>query len=106
MQLAEKVYGYVNFILHILTKFHDDDVIHTKIMAILSTSTSGISIFSVSDLNIWPEYLIWHGLLTEVIKISNFSILPIPLFSFVCLLFAFCSNFDISRYKMFTDGKV
>ena len=28
--------------MHILTKFHDDDVIHTKIMAILRTSTSGI----------------------------------------------------------------
>ena len=28
-------------ILHPLTRFHDDDVIHTKIMAILSTSTSG-----------------------------------------------------------------
>ena len=26
-----------------LTKFHDDDVIHTKIMTILSTSISGIS---------------------------------------------------------------
>ena len=33
--------------MHILAKFHDDDVIHTKIMAILSTSTSGISLFSV-----------------------------------------------------------
>ena len=32
-----------NLILHILTKFHDDDVIHTKIMTILATSTSGIS---------------------------------------------------------------
>ena len=29
-----------NLILHILTKFHDDDVIQTKIMAILSTGTS------------------------------------------------------------------
>ena len=29
--------------MHILTKFHDDDVIHLKIMAILSTSTSGNS---------------------------------------------------------------
>ena len=25
-----------------MTKFHDDDVMHTKIMIILSTSTSGI----------------------------------------------------------------
>ena len=32
-----------NLILHILTKFHDDDFIYTKIMAILSTNTSGIS---------------------------------------------------------------
>ena len=29
--------------LHILSKFQDDDVIHTKLMAILSTGTSGIS---------------------------------------------------------------
>ena len=44
-QLAKQAYKFVNknFILHILTKFHDDDVIHTKIMAILSTGTSGIS---------------------------------------------------------------
>ena len=40
MQLAKQA---KNLILHILTKFHDDDVIHTKIMAILSTGTSGIS---------------------------------------------------------------
>ena len=35
-QLAKQAYRYVNknFILHILAKFHDDDVIHTKIMAI------------------------------------------------------------------------
>ena len=32
-----------NLILHTLTKFHDDDVIHTKIMTTLSTSTCGIS---------------------------------------------------------------
>ena len=32
-----------NLILDILNKFHDDDVIYTKIMTILSTSTSGIS---------------------------------------------------------------
>ena len=29
--------------MHISTKFHDDDVIYTKIMAILSSSASGIS---------------------------------------------------------------
>ena len=39
LQICEK-----NLILHILTKFYDDDVIHkkTKTMAISSTSTSGI----------------------------------------------------------------
>ena len=42
MQLAKQAYEQ-NLILHILTIFHDDDVIHTKIMTILSTSTSGIS---------------------------------------------------------------
>ena len=31
-----------NLILHTLTKFHDDDVIHTKIMTTLSISTCGI----------------------------------------------------------------
>ena len=36
-----------NLILHILNKFHGDAVIHTKIMAVLSTGTSGIS--NVSD---------------------------------------------------------
>ena len=39
--------------LHILIKFHDDDVIHTKIMAILSTGTSGIS--NVSYKNLWKK---------------------------------------------------
>ena len=33
--------------MHILTKFYGDDVIHTKIMAILSTSTCGIFRFSI-----------------------------------------------------------
>ena len=41
MQICEQ-----NLILHISTKFHDDDVIHTKIMAIFSTSTCGI--FNIS----------------------------------------------------------
>ena len=63
-----------NLILHILTKFHDDDVIHTKIMAILSTSTLGIFNIFYRNLQkketavifkrvdqlpqIWPEYVI------------------------------------------------
>ena len=42
VQLAKQAYEQ-NLILYILTIFHDDDVIHTKIMTILSTSTSGIS---------------------------------------------------------------
>ena len=29
--------------MHILIKFHEDDIIHTRIMTIFSTSTSGIS---------------------------------------------------------------
>ena len=39
-----------NLILHTLTMFHDDDVIETKIMAILSTGTCRI--FSVSYRNL------------------------------------------------------
>ena len=39
-----------NLILHVLTKFHDDEVIHTKIMAISSTSTSGIFIIFYRNL--------------------------------------------------------
>ena len=42
VQLAKQAYEQ-NLILYILTIFHDDDVIHTKIMTILSTSTSEIS---------------------------------------------------------------
>ena len=39
--------------LHILTKFYDDDVIQTNIMAILSTGTSRI--FGVSCRNLWKK---------------------------------------------------
>ena len=45
MQLAKQASLWIceqNLILHILNKFYDDDVIHKKIMTILSTSFSGI----------------------------------------------------------------
>ena len=80
-------------------------------MAILSTSTSGI--FNIFYRNLQKKETVailkridqlhqnsarvHHlvGLLTEVIKISNFLFfLLFPLFSIVCLLSAFCSNFD------------
>ena len=38
-------------ILHILTRFHDDDVIQTKSMAILSTGISGTPSVSYKNLN-------------------------------------------------------
>ena len=40
-----------NFIFQSFTKFHDDDVIHTEFMAILSTSASGISNVFYRNLN-------------------------------------------------------
>ena len=52
MQLAKQAYEQ-NLILHNLTIFHDDDVIYTKIMTILSTSTSGIS--NVFYRNLWKK---------------------------------------------------
>ena len=87
--------------MQILIKFHVDDIIHTKIMAILSTGTSGTFNIFYRNLQkkgtvvilkridkspqIFPEYIIFYGLLTEVIKISNFSILPIVSTVFYCL---------------------
>ena len=91
-----------------MTKIHDDDVIHTKIMAILSTGTCGI--FNIFYRNLQKKetaVILKHndqlsqnlarvhnleGSLTEVIKTSNFSILPIVsivlyCLSIVCLLF-------------------
>ena len=52
MQLDKQAYRYKkqHLILHILTVFHDDDFIETKIMDILSTNTSGI--FNVSRRNL------------------------------------------------------
>ena len=67
--------------LHILTKFYDDDLIQTKIMAISSTGTSGV--FSVSLL------ARVHNSFDTNDKNSKFF------YSFYYfLLFVFCSNFD------------
>ena len=90
-----------NLILHILSKFHDDDVIHTKLMAILSPGTSGISnVFYKNLLKKETAVILKRidqlsqnlarvhnlvGFLTEVIKISNFSILPIVSIVLYCL---------------------
>ena len=68
--------------LHILTKFHDDDIVQPKFMAILSTGASGI--LSVSYRNLkkketdvivkknWSECITWYTLLTQIIKVSIF----------------------------------
>ena len=84
-----------------LTKVHHDDVIHTKIMTTLSTSTCGIFNIFYSNLQKKETAVILKriaqlpqnlarvrnlvGLLTEVIKMSNFSILPIVSIVFYCL---------------------
>ena len=112
MQLAKQAYRFVNKILffHILTKFDDDDVIPTKIMAILSTSTSGIfNIFCrnlqkketaviLKRIDQLPQNLVRvHNLVGSFDRTyKNFkflSILPIVSIVFYCLS-AFCSNFD------------
>ena len=115
MQLTKQAERYdcgQNLILHILTKFHDDDVIHTKIMDILSTSTS--EIFNVFYRNLqkketavilkrtdqFPQNLARVHNLVESFpqKSLKFQIflffLLFPFFSIVCLLSAFCSKFD------------
>ena len=90
-----------NLIFHILIKFHGDDVIHTKIMADLSTGTSGISSVSYRNLqkketavilkridqlpqNLARVHNLVKGLLIEVIPVSNFSILPNVSIVFYC----------------------
>ena len=107
-----------------LTKFHDDDVIHTKIMANLSTCTCGIfNIFSrnlqeketaviLKHIDQLPQNLARvHNLVGSFgrsHKNFRFSILLLfLLFSFVCLLSALCSNFDTPlEVKMFTYRKI
>ena len=65
-----------NLILHILTKFHDD-VIHTKIIAISSTSTSGIfTVFSYSErlylaIALFLSFLIFFLKSQEIFSISD-----------------------------------
>ena len=105
-----------------LTKFHDDDVMQTKIMAILSTGFSGI--FSVSYRNIWrkettlilkyidqlPQNLARvHNLVHSFdTNFENFKFF----YRFHCiLLFAYCLCFVLTlmlfqRYRRFTNGKI
>ena len=89
-----------NSILHIVTKFHDDDVIHTKIMVILSTGTSGISNVSyrtyrkketaviLKRIDQLPQNLARvHNLVGSFERSQNnfkFSILPIVSIVFYC----------------------
>ena len=100
--------------MHILTKFHDDDVIHTKIMANLSTSTCGIFNIFYRNLQKKETAVILKRidqLPQNLARVRNlvgsfdrsykkfqiflfFSI--VQLFSIVCLLSAFWSNFDTS----------
>ena len=87
--------------MHTFTKFHDDDVIHTEIMAFLSTSTSGISNVFYRNLQKKETAVILKridqlpqnlakvhnlvGSFDRSHKVSNFSILPIVCIVFYCL---------------------
>ena len=87
--------------MHTLSKFHDDDVIHTKIMAILLTSTSGISNVFYRNLYIKETAIIVKridqlpqnlarvhnlvGSFDRSHKNFNFFILPIVSIVFYCL---------------------
>ena len=99
-----------NIILHILTKFDDEDVIHSNVMAILSTSTCGI--FNIFYRNLYKKetavilkriYQLLHNLarvpnlvgsFDKSYKRFKFFYLFHCFLLFVCLLSAFCSNFD------------
>ena len=101
-----------NLILHFFTKFYDDEVIHTKIMAISSTSISGIFTIFYRNLQKKETAVILKRIdqLTQnLAKVHNlvgsfdkshrkfkffYSSNCFQLFSIVCLLSAFCSNFD------------
>ena len=62
----------------------------------------------INYLKIWPEYIIWEGLLTKVIKRSNFSILPVVSIVLYCLfivrpLFQLWYSIRGTRWK---NGKI
>ena len=91
--------------MHILTNFHDD-VIYTKIMAILSTGTSGISKLKPIEketavilkcIDQLPQNLARvHYLVGSFDRCHKISNVFYSSYCFHCLLLFFCSNFDTS----------